>query len=369
MPLSEEQRMVQEMAARFARERLAPNSREWEQAGAVPGDVLGEMGDMGFMGMTVDEQWGGAGLDYVSYALALIEIAAGDASVSTIMSVNNAPVCAILTQAANDAQREQFLKPLAKGEMIGAFALSEPQAGSDASNLRTKAERRGKAYLLNGTKQFITSGRIAGVTVVFAVTDPEARSRGISAFLAPAGIEGFNVSKTENKLGQIASDTCQLSFSDMSLDESLRVGKEGDGYRIALSNLETGRIGIAAQSVGIAQAALDIALSYCSERTSFGKPLWDHQGMSFRLAEMGTRLEAARAPDPGGGSVEGCWRTIAGESLYGQNVCQRSGGNSSALRQFNAWVAMAICGIIASSNSNGMCGFARFMKVHPTCRK
>jgi alkylation response protein AidB-like acyl-CoA dehydrogenase len=287
--------MVREAAAEFARGSLAPHSSEWAEQKAVPQAVLREMGELGFMGMTVAEEWGGAGLDYVSYALALIEIAAGDGAVSTIMSVNNAPVCAILQSLGNSEQKENFLKPLARGEIIGAFGLSEPQAGSDAANLLTRARKSGDRYCLNGTKQFITSGKIAGVVIVFAVTDPGAGKRGISAFLVPADSEGLIVSGIEEKMGQEASDTAQLTLEDVMLGSELRIGDEGDGYKIALANLETGRIGIAAQSVGMARAALEHARAYAMERRAFGKRIFDHQAVAFRLADMATELEAAQS--------------------------------------------------------------------------
>ena len=293
MVLTEQQEMIRESAARFAEERLAPNSRNWEAAGAVELEALHEMGALGFMGMTVPEAYGGAGLDYVSYALALIEIAAGDGAVSTIMSVNNAPVCAILQSAASEGLQEKYLKPLAAGEMIGAFALTEPQAGSDASNLQTRALRTKDGYSITGTKQFITSGRIAGAVIVFAVTDPSAGKRGISAFVVPAGTPGMKVSSLEHKMGQEASDTAALSFDDAVVPADHLIGKEGDGYRIALANLEAGRIGIAAQCVGMARAALDQALGYAKERTAFGTTISNHQAVAFRLADMATQLHAA----------------------------------------------------------------------------
>jgi len=295
MVLTEQQEMIRESAARFAEERLAPNSRAWEAAGAVEPAALHEMGALGFMGMTVPEADGGAGLDYVSYALALIEIAAGDGAVSTIMSVNNAPVCAILQSAASEALRARYLKPLAAGEMIGAFALTEPQAGSDASNLQTRAIRTKDGYSLTGTKQFITSGRIAGAVIVFAVTDPSAGKRGISAFLVPAGTQGMKVASLEHKMGQEASDTAALSFDAALVPADHLIGKEGDGYRIALANLEAGRIGIAAQCVGMARAAMDQAIGYAKERTAFGTTISNHQAVAFRLADMATQLHAATA--------------------------------------------------------------------------
>jgi alkylation response protein AidB-like acyl-CoA dehydrogenase len=295
MLLTDEQELVRESAASFARDVIAPAAREWEQAGRVPAAVLRQMGDLGFMGMTVPDRFGGAGLDYVSYAAALTEIAAGDGGLSTLMSVNNAPVCAILVNEGSESQQRAWLEPLARGEMIGAFALTEPQAGSDAANLRTTARRRGPRYLLNGTKQFITSGAIAQLIIVFAVTDSTAGKRGISAFLVPSDSAGLSVARTEHKMGQRSSDTCQLSFEDVEVTEEHRIGLEGEGYRIALANLETGRIGIAAQSVGMAQAALAHAIAYCRERTSFGRPLIEHQAVAFRTAELATQLEAARA--------------------------------------------------------------------------
>lgn len=293
MILTEQQEMVRESAARFAEQRLAPNSRSWEAAGEVELSALREMGELGFMGMTVPEVYHGAGLDYVSYALALIEIAAGDGAVSTIMSVNNAPVCAILQSAASEALRERYLKPLAAGEMIGAFALTEPQAGSDAANQQTRATRTSDGYSITGTKQFITSGRIAGAVIVFAVTDPSAGKRGISAFLVPAGTPGMSVASLEHKMGQEASDTAQLSFEDTYVPADHLIGNEGDGYRIALANLEAGRIGIGAQCVGMARAALDHALAYAKERTAFGKSISEHQAVAFRLADMATQVHAA----------------------------------------------------------------------------
>jgi butyryl-CoA dehydrogenase len=294
MILTEQQELIRESAARFAEERLAPNSRKWESARAVDLDVLREMGRLGFMGMTVPEAHGGADLDYVSYALALMEIAAGDGAVSTIMSVNNAPVCAILQSVASEALRRQYLEPLATGKMIGAFALTEPQAGSDAANLQTRAVRTDDGYVITGTKQFITSGRIAGAVIVFAVTDPSAGKRGISAFVVPAGTPGMSVASLEHKMGQEASDTAQLSFEEAVVPTDHLIGNEGEGYRIALANLEVGRIGIAAQCVGMARAALNHAVAYAKERTSFGRPISSHQAVAFRLADMATQLHAAR---------------------------------------------------------------------------
>jgi butyryl-CoA dehydrogenase len=294
MMLTEAQELVRDTARDFARHQLAPHTRQWEADGAFPHDVLAQMGNLGFLGMTVPEALGGAGLDYVSYALALMEIAAGDGALSTLMSVNNAPVCAILVARGSPRQQQDYLRPLAAGEMIGAFALTEPHAGSDAANLRTTAKRVAGGYVLNGTKQFITSGAIAGVTITFAVTDPTAGKKGQTAFLVPTGRTGFRLGGLEKKLGQRASDTAQLVYEDVFVEDALRIGDEGEGYRIALANLETGRIGIGAQSVGMASAALEHALGYARERQAFGKRLTEHQAVAFRLADMATELEAAR---------------------------------------------------------------------------
>jgi len=293
MILSETQELVRDSARQFSSTRVQPQARAWEAARAFPVDLLREMGELGFMGMTVPESDGGAGLDYVSYALALIEIAAGDGALSTLMSVNNAPVCAVLQAQGDRLQKARFLGPLARGEMIGAFALTEPQAGSDAANLRTRARRCDGGYVITGTKQYITSGAIAGVTITFAVTDPSAGKRGISAFLVPAGSQGLSVSRLESKLGQAASDTAQLQYDEVFVPEELRIGAEGEGYRIALANLEAGRIGIAAQSVGMARAALEHAVRYAGERQSFGRPIAEHQAVLFRLADMSTEFTAA----------------------------------------------------------------------------
>ncbi|GEQ96963.1 acyl-CoA dehydrogenase [Iodidimonas gelatinilytica] len=294
MILSEEQRMIRDMAKAFATNQVAPFAAQWERDGAIPESVLREMGALGLLGMTVSEDYQGAATDYVSYALALMEIAAGDGGLSTLMSVNNSPVCAAIEGAGNEEQKAQWLTQLATGKAIGAFCLTEPQAGSDASAIKTRARKNNAGWVLNGTKQFITSGRIASVAIVFAVTDPDAGKRGISAFLVPTDTAGYKVARIEEKLGQKSSDTAQIVFEDMAIPASCLLGKEGDGYRLALMNLEAGRIGIAAQSVGMAQAALDYATAYATERESFGKPIIAHQAVGFRLADMATQLEAAR---------------------------------------------------------------------------
>lgn len=294
MILNEEQNMIRDMARDFATNRLAPNSAAWEQAGAIPKDIFDEMGSLGLMGMTIPENYGGAETDFISYALALMEIAGGDGAVSTVMSVNNSPCCAAILKDGTEEQKQEHLVPLAKGEMIGAFCLTEPQAGSDASALRTKAVKDGDDYIINGTKQFITSGKIGGVALVFAVTDAEAGKRGISCFIVPTSAPGYRVASIENKLGQKASDTCQVVFEDVRVPSTSMLGAEGAGYRIALANLETGRIGIGAQSVGMATAALNHAIDYAKERVSFDKPIISHQAVGFRLADMATKVEVAR---------------------------------------------------------------------------
>ncbi|WP_373981902.1 acyl-CoA dehydrogenase family protein [Achromobacter sp. JD417] len=294
MLLTDEQQSVQEMARRFAQERLAPNAERWDREHHYPADAIAEMAQLGFFGMLVPEAWDGNDSGYLAYAVALEEIAAGSGACSTIMSVHNSVGCMPILKFGNDEQKAQFLRPLARGEHIGAFALTEPQAGSDASSLRTRARRDGGDYILNGAKQFITSGRNGQTVIVFAVTDPDAGKRGISAFIVPTSTPGYKVLRVEDKLGQHASDTCQIAFEDMRIPAAWRLGEEGEGYKIALSNLEGGRIGIAAQSVGMARAAFEYARDYARDRQAFGKPIIEHQAVSFRLADMATQIHAAR---------------------------------------------------------------------------
>ena len=294
MILNKEQIMIRDMARDFAQEQLLPNAAEWDKTKHFPARELKAMGELGLFGMTIPESWGGAGVDYVSFALAIEEIAAGDGACSTILSVNNSVVCGPLLQFGTDFLKETYLKPLASGEMLGCFCLTEPQAGSDASALRTRATKCGDSYVLNGTKQFITSGKHADLAIVFAVTDPDAGKRGISAFAVPTSNSGYKVVSVEDKMGQQASDTAQIVFEDCKIPADHLIGEEGQGYKIALANLEAGRIGIAAQCVGMARAAYEAALSYAKERESFGQAIMQHQAVSFRLAEMATQLEAAR---------------------------------------------------------------------------
>jgi alkylation response protein AidB-like acyl-CoA dehydrogenase len=294
MIFNEQQTMIRDMARGFAAERLAPFAEAWDREHRFPREALAEMGELGFMGMLVPEEFDGAGVDHVSYALAIEEIAVGDGATSTIMSVHNSVGCMPILKFGTDAQKDRFLKAMARGRMLGAFCLTEPQAGSDASALKTRARREGDRWVLNGTKQFITSGKNGDVAIVFAVTDPAAGKRGISAFIVPTSTPGYQVARIEEKLGQHASDTAQITFEDMALDDSLMLGREGEGYKIALSNLEGGRIGIAAQSVGMARAAFEAAQRYAGERETFGVKIRNHQAVAFRLADMATRIEAAR---------------------------------------------------------------------------
>ena len=294
MRLSEEQELIRGTARQFARAEIAPHAAGWERNGQIPRDVLTRLGELGFLGMCVPEEWGGAGVDTVSYVVALMEIAAGDGAISTVMSVNNSPMCAAVLAYGTEAQKREVLTPMARGDWIGAFLLTEPQAGSDAANLNARAMRDGDDYVISGTKVFVTSGRLATVAMIFAVTDREAGKRGISCFLAPTDTPGYIVLREEDKLGQRASDTCQIILEELRLPASAMLGAPGEGYKIALANLSTGRIGIAAQAVGMAQAAFDAASAYAKERITFGKPIVEHQAVAFRLADMATRVEVAR---------------------------------------------------------------------------
>ena len=293
MLLTEEQSLIRDTARAFAREQLAPHAATWDREARFPSEAIAAMGELGFMGMLVPPDWDGAGTDHVSYALALMEVAAGDGSCSTIMSVHNSVGCMPILKFGSAEQKARFLKPMARGAMLGAFCLTEPQAGSDAAAIKTRAERDGNHYVMNGVKQFVTSGQNADVAIVFAVTDPDKGKRGISAFVVPTDTPGYQVASVEKKLGQKASDTCQIVFDDCRLTPDLLLGEEGEGYKIALSNLEGGRIGIAAQSVGMARAAYEAALVYARAREAFGSAIIDHQAVAFRLADMATRIHAA----------------------------------------------------------------------------
>jgi butyryl-CoA dehydrogenase len=296
MLLSESQRLIRDTMRSFARERLAPFAAEWDRNHAFPREALAELGHLGAYGIVVPERYGGAGLDYVSLAVALEEIAAGDGATSTILSVQNSVVCGPILAFGSDAQKERYLKPLAGGAKLGCFCLTEPHVGSDAAAITTRAElvKGGDGYVLNGVKQFITSGKHADVAIVFAVTDRTAGKKGISAFIVDTDAPGYIVARIEEKLGQRASDTAQIVFENCRVPTANLLGREGEGYRIALANLEAGRIGIAAQSVGMARSAFEAALAYAGERRSFGKPLVEHQAIAFRLADMATEIEVAR---------------------------------------------------------------------------
>jgi len=294
MMLNEQQSMIRDTARQFARQRLRPNSAAWDREKTFPREALAEMGRLGFLGMTVPPEWGGAGADVVSLAVALEEIAAGDAACATIMSGHNSVGCMPIAMFGTEEQKERFLRPMAQGTMLSAFGLTEPQAGSDISAMTTRALRDGDHYVLSGTKQFITSGKNADIVLLFAKTDPNAGNRGITAFIVPVNSPGYSVGRVESKLGQHASDTCQIVLENLRIPAAFRLGPEGEGYRIALANVEEGRIGIAAQAVGIAQAAFDVAFNYARERVTFGKRIIEHQAVGFRLAEMATRIEGAR---------------------------------------------------------------------------
>jgi len=294
MILNDEHQMIRDALRTFSQERLAPNAARWDKEHHFPKEELKELAALGAFGVAVPEEQGGAGLDYVSLALVLEEIAAGDGGTSTIISVNNCPVCSIGMMYANAAQKEQWLRPLAQGDMLGAFALTEPHTGSDAAALRTTATLDGNEYIINGTKQFITSGKHADVAIVFAVTDKAAGKKGISAFWVPTSAPGYIVAGIEHKMGQHSSDTAQILFENCRVPAENMIGEPGQGYKIALSGLEGGRIGIASQSVGMARSAFEAALKYARERESFGKPIFEHQSVQFKLSEMAMQLEAAR---------------------------------------------------------------------------
>ncbi len=294
MILSEDQRMMREAIRDFVTAEVLPHAARWDRDAEFPADALRGLAALGCMGVAVPTSEGGSGLDYRSLALIIEEIAAGDGALSTIVSVNNCPVCSILMAWADPAQKQAWLTPLASGAMLGAFCLTEPQVGSQADGLTTRAERIGEHYLINGTKQFITSGKHADVAIVMAVTDRNAGKRGISAFIVPTDTPGYEVAGLERKLGQHASDTAQIRFTDCRIPVANRLGEEGQGLKIALSGLEGGRIGIASQAIGMARAAFEAALHYAHQREAFGVKIFQHQAVQFRLADMATQIEAAR---------------------------------------------------------------------------
>lgn len=292
--LTEEQRMIRDAARDFAQNELKPGVIERDELQKFPAEQIKKLGELGFLGMMVDPAYGGSGLDAVSYVLAMEELSKVDASASVVLSVNNSLVCFGLEAFGSEEQKEKYLKPLAAGEQIGAFCLSEPEAGSDATQQRTTAVDMGDHYLLNGTKNWITNGSTASTYLVIAQTDPGAGHRGINALIVEKGMEGFSIGPKENKLGIRGSDTHSLMFSDVKVPKENRIGADGFGFRFAMKTLEGGRIGIAAQAVGIAAGAYELSVAYAKERKAFGKPIADHQAIQFKLADMGTEIEAAR---------------------------------------------------------------------------
>ena len=294
MLLSDDQILIRDSAREFAQREIAPRAAEMDKTAEFPTDIAVKLGELGFLGMTISEEWGGIGADNVSLALVIEEISAADGACGLLVGLQNSVVCGPINQFGSKEQKERFLRPAARGEMRGCFCLTEPQAGSDASNLRTRAELRGNRYIVNGSKQFISSGSTADFALIFGVTDPDAGKKGISAFIALTDADGYQVVTREDKLGQRASDTCQLSFNDLEVFPDMVLGEPGEGYRIALSNLEGGRIGIGAQAVGIARAAYEAALSYAKDRESMGRPIIEHQAVAFRLADMATKIDVSR---------------------------------------------------------------------------
>jgi butyryl-CoA dehydrogenase len=331
MLLSDDHLAVQDAVRTYVQERIAPHAARWDREHHFPAAELKGLAELGCYGVAVPAEYDGAGLDYLALAVILEEIAAGDGGTSTVVSVNNCPVCSILMAYANDAQKEQFLKPLARGEMLGAFCLTEPHVGSEASGLRTTAVRitdgSGDHYVLNGVKQFITSGKYGDVAIVMAVTDKAAGKKGISAFVVPTATPGYTVARLEDKMGQHSSDTAQILFEDCRIPAAYRLGDEGQGLKIALSGLEGGRIGIASQAVGMARAAFDAALAYSKERVAFGVKIFEHQAVQFRLADMATQIEAARQLIHHAASLKDagrpCLKEAAMAKLYASEMAER----------------------------------------------
>ncbi|MGA4575164.1 acyl-CoA dehydrogenase family protein [Stutzerimonas frequens] len=294
LELSEDQRMIRDMARDFARREIAPHAQAWEKAGWIDDALVAQMGELGLLGMVVPEEWGGSYIDYVAYALAVEEISAGDGATGALMSIHNSVGCGPVLNYGSQAQKDEWLAELASGRAIGCFALTEPQAGSEAHNLRTRAELVDGQWVLNGSKQFCSNAKRAKLAIVFAVTDPDLGKKGLSAFLVPTDTPGFAVERSEHKMGIRASDTCAVSLSDCRIPQANLLGERGKGLAIALSNLEGGRIGIGAQALGIARAAFEAALLYARERVQFGKPIAEHQSITNMLADMQTQLNAAR---------------------------------------------------------------------------
>ena len=327
MVLSEEQQQVRDALADFCRNEIVPKAAQWDRDHVFPKDIHQQLAALGCYGVMVPQEYGGAGLDAVCLALILEEIAAADGGTSTAISVNNCPVCSILLSYGTEEQKRQWLVPLASGKMLGAFCLTEPQAGSNAAEVRTTARRDGNDYLINGVKQFITSGKNGQVAIVIAVTGSGSPSERMSAFMVPTDAPGYTVARLEEKIGQNSSDTAQILFENCRIPASYRIGAEGQGYKIALSGLEGGRIGIAAQSVGMARAAFEAALAYAKEREAFGQPIFQHQAVQFRLADMATQIEAARQMVWHAASLKDagrpCLKEAAMAKLYASEIAER----------------------------------------------
>ena len=339
MLLTEDHRAVQDAVRAYVQDHVAPQAAAWDKSHHFPADELRGLAALGCYGVAVPTEWDGAGLDYLALAVIIEEIAAGDGATSTVISVNNCPVCSILMAWANDAQKEVWLKPLARGSMLGAFCLTEPHAGSQADGLKTTAVKEGDHYVLNGVKQFITSGKNGDVAIVMAVTDKAAGKKGISAFIVPTNTPGYSVARVEDKLGQHASDTAQILFENCRIPAVNRLGDEGQGLKIALSGLEGGRIGIASQSVGMARAAFEAALQYSKQRVAFGKPIFEHQAVQFRLAEMATQIEAARQLTHHAASLKDggvlCLKEAAMAKLFASEMAEKV--CSAALQVFGGY--------------------------------
>ena len=368
MLLTEDQTMIRDALRAFVQEQITPHAARWDKEHHFPKDVHQGLAALGCYGICVPEQYGGAALDYVSLAVVLEEIAAGDGGTSTVISVTNCPVNAILMRYGSEAQKQQWLTPLAKGEMLGAFCLTEPHVGSEASALRTTATREGEDYVIHGVKQFITSGKNGDVAIVIAVTDKAAGKKGMSAFLVPTSTPGYVVARLEDKLGQHSSDTAQINFDHCRIPAANLIGAEGEGYKIALSALEGGRIGIAAQSVGMARAAFECALQYSKERESFGQPIFNHQAVGFRLADCATQIEAARQLIWHAASLRDaglpCLKEAAMAKLFASEMAERV--CSAAIQTL---AAMAWSAIFPWSASTATCASARSMKAPATCRR
>ncbi len=331
MLLNDDHLAVQDAVRAFVQDRIAPNAARWDREHHFPAAELKGLAELGCYGVAVPPEYGGAGLDYLALAIILEEIAAGDGGTSTVVSVNNCPVCSILLAWGSEAQKQRWLAPLARGELLGAFCLTEPHVGSQADGLKTTAVRvnddSGDHYVLDGVKQFITSGQHGDVAIVMAVTDKAAGKKGISAFLVPTNTPGYTVARLEEKMGQHSSDTAQILFERCRVPAANLIGEEGQGLKIALSGLEGGRIGIASQSVGMARAAFEVALAYAKERVAFGQPIYEHQAVQFRLAEMATQIEAARQLIHHAASLKDagrpCLKEAAMAKLYASEMAER----------------------------------------------